>query len=384
MCVSNGGVLLSQQIVTMEDLITDNDNTLRAPGIQVEIVNIQTYLCQRGFNRQSTKHNDAEHLEPQQQMAWTANSPCTLLQDEANITGDQMCLAVKTKPLDIDDKNTITISDKFTVYNNPHDDHTDYENNPAPSQACIDTRTSENSLQVEYQSYLQSHPKVFQRDFADSLTRQNNLTDDKQYKCEICEKVFKHSHSLKSHRRIHTGDKLYQCKICQKDFIWVSHLNQHKRIHTGEKPFQCDVCQKCFRHSSSFAMHKRTHTGEKPFRCEVCEKCFTRADTFNEHKRIHTGEKPYQCDICHKCFTQTNHLKEHKRLHTGEKPFLCDVCQKYFRTLSAVIIHKRIHTGEKPFQCDVCQKCFTQSYDLTRHKRIHKGDKPFQSHVCQK
>ena len=115
----------------MEDLITDSDNTLPSPGIQMEIVNIQAYPCQQRFNRQSIINNDAAIVEPHKHITWTANPSSSYIQGEAEITGDQMCLAVNTKPLDIDDRDTITISDKFTVYNNPHDDHIDYKDNPA-------------------------------------------------------------------------------------------------------------------------------------------------------------------------------------------------------------------------------------------------------------
>ena len=268
-------------------LITDQDRTLLEPSIQIEIANIQKYLCQHGFNRQSSKHDGAVLSNPHQKIARTASSPSSFIQDKDNITGDQMCLAVNAKPLDIDDRDTITISDKFTVYNNPHGDHTDYENNPAPNQAYMDTHKRENSLQVNYQSYLQSHlpPKVRYSKVADSLTKQNSIIDDNY---------------LKIHRCIHTGEKPYQCKICQQ------HFNQQKRIHTGEKLFQCDVCHKCFAQSSNLNQHKRLHTGEKPFQCDICQKCYTRSHILNRHKRLHSGEKPYQRDVYHKGFTHSN------------------------------------------------------------------------------
>ena len=302
----------------MEDLITDQDRTLLEPSIQIEIANIQTYLCQHGFNRQISKHEGAVLPNPLQKIARTANSPSSFIQDKDNITGDQMCLAVNAKPLqlDIDEIDTITISDKFTVYNNPHDDHTDYENNPAPNQTYMDTRTRENSLKVEYQSYLQGPPEVCHSKVADSLTRQNSLIDDKEYESEISQNVFKNSNYLKIHRCIHTGEKPYQFKACQKHFTQASHFNQQKRIHTGEKRFQCDICQKCFRDTSILITHRRIHTGKKPFQCDVCQKCFTQSCALNRHKRLHTGEKPFQCDVCQKCFTRTSHLIQHKPLKT--------------------------------------------------------------------
>ena len=202
----------------MEDLITDNVRTLLEPSIEIEIANIQKYLCQHGFNRQSSEHDEAVLSNPNQQIAWTPSSPSSFIQDKDNITGDQMCLAVNAKPLDIDDRDKITISDKFTVYNNTHDNHTDYENNPAPTQAYMDTHTRESSLQVNYQSYLQNHlpPEVCYSKVTDSLTKQNSIIDDKQYESEISQNVFKNGNDLKVHHCMHTRKKPYQCKICQK------------------------------------------------------------------------------------------------------------------------------------------------------------------------
>ena len=37
------------------------------------------------------------------------------------------------------------------------------------------------------------------------------------------------------------------------------------RIHTNEKPYECDVCEKRFRESGSLKDHMRIHTNEKPY-----------------------------------------------------------------------------------------------------------------------
>ena len=42
------------------------------------------------------------------------------------------------------------------------------------------------------------------------------------------------------------------------------------RIHTNEKPYECDVCEKRFRESGTLKSHMRIHTNEKPYECDVC------------------------------------------------------------------------------------------------------------------
>ncbi|XP_061436768.1 zinc finger protein 93-like [Lethenteron reissneri] len=68
---------------------------------------------------------------------------------------------------------------------------------------------------------------------------------------------------LTQYQRTHTEDKLFRCTLCDKAFAWSSGLQIHQRIHTGEKPFRCTLCGKAFAGSSNFKRHQRTHNHQK-------------------------------------------------------------------------------------------------------------------------
>ena len=79
-----------------------------------------------------------------------------------------------------------------------------------------------------------------------------------QHECDVCEKSFSRSGSLKRHMLIHTNERPYECDVCEKAFRESGHLKTHMRIHTKEKPYECDVCDKAFRRSDVLKRHKRT------------------------------------------------------------------------------------------------------------------------------
>ncbi|GCB71823.1 hypothetical protein scyTo_0006078 [Scyliorhinus torazame] len=47
------------------------------------------------------------------------------------------------------------------------------------------------------------------------------------FRCEVCDKSFSQSWSLRVHQRVHTGEKPFRC--------------EYQRIHTGEKPLPCKI-----------------------------------------------------------------------------------------------------------------------------------------------
>ena len=49
----------------------------------------------------------------------------------------------------------------------------------------------------------------------------------------------------------------HECDVCEKRFTRSGSLKVHMRIHTNERPYECDVCEKRFRYSSNLKAHMR-------------------------------------------------------------------------------------------------------------------------------
>ena len=84
----------------------------------------------------------------------------------------------------------------------------------------------------------------------------------------------------------------YTCGKCSKIFTSLSYLARHiKRVcpDMTHRKWKCDHCDKAFRHPFGLQQHVFTHTGERPHKCSQCPKAFYSSNDLRRHSRIHSG-----------------------------------------------------------------------------------------------
>lgn len=216
-----------------------------------------------------------------------------------------------------------------------------------------------------------------------------NTLPSPNYDCDLCDMKYCTQRTLTRHRRLqHCGEnseatpKLYSCELCNKSFQQSGTLKDHMRTHTGEQPYLCSECGKAFNSSSNLKQHLLRHTGVKRYECPDCPKKFPCLSDLASHKAVHKQIKPHVCDICGNAFGKRYQLKKHKMYHNGEKPHKCEYCEMRFVCMDHQRRHMRTHTGEKPYKCKYCERAFAQSNDLIKHLRTHLGENVYKCELC--
>lgn len=84
-----------------------------------------------------------------------------------------------------------------------------------------------------------------------------------------------------------------------------------------EKQFKCDICNKSYNTKAILKKHKKIHGREEEFRCNLCSRGFKNNDELERHNRIHLGIRPYSCHLCANTFSEEASLKTHMKRYSS-------------------------------------------------------------------
>ncbi|XP_050077365.1 oocyte zinc finger protein XlCOF28-like [Anopheles maculipalpis] len=207
------------------------------------------------------------------------------------------------------------------------------------------------------------------------------LGENKQYKCDRCEKSFCDKMELKIHKRNH---QFTVCPVCKRtmrtDFVkrHIARVHPDDGILPRNQSLPCDECDRVFSNDVQLKNHQLSH---KKQACPVCGK-IVRSDYLKRHMDLNHPKEvnavdgtTYQCDQCDTVLSNKNLLFFHKRTHQTEE---CPVCKETLRAGYMKIHIDMKHPDhstlpENPaFKCEQCEKTFGYKAALTLHKRKHR------------
>lgn len=177
-----------------------------------------------------------------------------------------------------------------------------------------------------------------------------------------------------------------ECLICEAVFTHPTSLKTHMLVHSGERPFKCDHCDKSFARKTVLNIHRRLHTGEKPYKCPLCDSACVTKDALMRHmSKDHDEDREadrikFTCGVCHKSMGTKYSLQTHMKLHEQntsttsgiELNFSCNMCTETFDSKTDYARHMEVHDSHRNFQCDICQVTFEKKFKLLFHLQTHK------------
>ncbi|XP_068100034.1 zinc finger protein 646 [Hyperolius riggenbachi] len=116
---------------------------------------------------------------------------------------------------------------------------------------------------------------------------------DRPFKCQECNKTYRHAGSLINHRKTHqTG--VYSCSLCSKQMFNVAALNNHFRAHFKSRAGR--KLEDSYHNSASFS--DLFQNPEDPFQCGICGEHLPSHSDLLQHQALHQEEaiKETFCD----------------------------------------------------------------------------------------
>ena len=126
----------------------------------------------------------------------------------------------------------------------------------------------QNELKKENNSKTKQNDQIVKSFHNTIIPNEENEVTDERTKFKNPKNISKQQKSVQN-EILHEGKSNLQASV-------GSFLEQ-------KRPFKCELCDKDFRHYNSLSCHMQTHTGSKPFKCQICEKQFTASSTLSKH-----------------------------------------------------------------------------------------------------
>lgn len=236
-----------------------------------------------------------------------------------------------------------TIDNTLDFYNNPYEkiDHNKIKNNE-DSKNITEIKNIDNNeiTDLEEDNKIEIESKI------------ETKKEDQEYKCELCDKVYKLEGNLKNHViKVHDKkeiDNSNTCHICDKILSDKGKLNRHiENVHKKVSKVKCDICKREYNSKDALNSHiKQVHDKSSVVKCDECDKIFTSRGNLTIHiKNVHEKILEEKCKICNKILTTKSNLVTHmKQVHEKINKIKCKICLKELSSKGGYEYHmSKIH-----------------------------------------
>lgn len=100
----------------------------------------------------------------------------------------------------------------------------------------------------------------------------------------------------------------FQCDQCDIKFAVKASYRRHIARKHPDQQLKCDLCNKVYDSTKTLKQHKQKCQGNQ---CDICKKNFDSGEDLKSHVLEHKGDDGYVCPECGKSFTAIRFLKKH-------------------------------------------------------------------------
>uniref|UniRef100_A0A8B9LUH1 Zinc finger protein 507 n=2 Tax=Astyanax mexicanus TaxID=7994 RepID=A0A8B9LUH1_ASTMX len=173
------------------------------------------------------------------------------------------------------------------------------------------------------------------------ITDEDSVSDQKVYKCDVCDYTSSTYVGVRNHRRIHNSDKPYRCCNCNFATTNMNSLKSHMKKHPQEhqavhllEQYRCSLCGYMCSHPPSLKSHMWKHAGDQNYNYEQVNKAINEAMSQSSRSpvvpaKVGAGSREksapgvtcmllFCCCICGFESTIKENLMEHMKEHEGD------------------------------------------------------------------
>lgn len=189
--------------------------------------------------------------------------------------------------------------------------------------------------------------------------------DNITYPCKLCDKVFLYKNTHAEHMdSAHCDEKKYPCPKCDMTFSMRGSRWIHIKTTHDERRFKCDPCQKVYKGKQRLKGHMENHWKFPiKYNCTMCAKvCITKSQ-FDFHVYAYHSEH-VNCESCTNEFLSKGRLRAHS---LKSKVCSIDDCMMEF---GCVFLRRKHENEDHVHECLICIKTFKGEKSLKSHIKI--------------